>query len=78
MHMVFMLSEWVVVVYTFNPSTWEAEAGRSLSSRSAKVYRMSSRTAKAKQRKPCLKHKNKQTKKNQTKQTKKKAQKIAT
>jgi hypothetical protein len=26
---------WVVVMHAFNPSTWEAEAGRSLSSRPA-------------------------------------------
>jgi hypothetical protein len=56
-----------VVVHTFNPSTWEAEAGGFLSL----VYRVSSRTARATQ-KPCLEkpktnQPNKQTKTNQTK-----------
>jgi hypothetical protein len=31
----FTPSDWAVVVYAFNPSTWEAEAGRFLSSRLA-------------------------------------------
>jgi hypothetical protein len=44
---------WAVVAHAFNPSTWEAEAGRFLSSRPA-WYKVSSRTAKAMQRKPCL------------------------
>jgi hypothetical protein len=35
----------VVVVHAFNPSTWEAEAGRSLKLRT--IYRASSRTAMA-------------------------------
>jgi hypothetical protein len=49
-----------VVVHTFNPSTWEAEAGRFLSLRSAySVYRMSSRTARATQRTPASKKKKK-------------------
>ena len=39
---------WVVVVHTFNPSTWEAEAGEFLSSRPA--YRVSSRKVRATQR----------------------------
>jgi hypothetical protein len=38
-----------VVMHAFNPSTWEAEAGRFL------VYRVSSRTARAIQRNPVLK-----------------------
>jgi hypothetical protein len=58
---------WAVVVYIFNPSTWEAEAGGFLSSRPAKVYRVSPRTARDIQRNPALKknkNKNKQTNKN--------------
>jgi hypothetical protein len=42
-----------VVAYTFNPSTWEGEAGRFLSSEL--VYRVSSRTARAIQRNPVSK-----------------------
>jgi hypothetical protein len=30
-----VISYWAVVVHAFNPSTWEAEAGRCLSSRPA-------------------------------------------
>ena len=41
---------WAVVVHAFNPSTWEAKAGRFLSFESSLVYRVSSRTARAKQR----------------------------
>jgi hypothetical protein len=48
-----------VVAHTFNPSTWEAEAGRFLSSRPAWSYKMSSRTARATQRKPVSKKKKK-------------------
>jgi hypothetical protein len=42
-----------VVAHTFNPSTWEAEAeaGGSLVSRLAWFYRVSSRAARATQRK---------------------------
>jgi hypothetical protein len=40
-----------VVAHTFNPSTWEAEAGRSLSETSL-VHTASSRTAKTTQRNP--------------------------
>jgi hypothetical protein len=43
-----------VVVHAFNPSTWEAEAGRFLSSRPA-WYKVSSRTARAIQRNPVSK-----------------------
>jgi hypothetical protein len=43
-----------VVAYTFNPSTLETEADRSLSSRPALVYRVSSRTTKATQGKSVL------------------------
>jgi hypothetical protein len=41
-----------VVVYPFNPSTWETEAGRSLSSefKASLDYKVSSRTARATQR----------------------------
>jgi hypothetical protein len=48
-----------VVTHAFNPSTWEAESGRSLSSKASLVYRVSSRTARAIQRIPVSK---KQTK----------------
>jgi hypothetical protein len=41
-----------VVAHTFNPSTWEAEAGWFLSSRSAWSTKVSSRTARATQRNP--------------------------
>ena len=45
-----------VVAHTFNPSTWEAEAGASLSSiESNLVYKVSSRTARATQRNPVSK-----------------------
>jgi hypothetical protein len=56
-----------VVVHTFNPSTWEAEAGRFLSSRPA--WSVSSRTFRAIQRNPVLKNQKKKKKKepNQTK-----------
>jgi hypothetical protein len=47
----------VVVVHTFNPSTWEAEAGRFLSLRPAWSRKVSSRTAKAIQRNPVWKKK---------------------
>ena len=47
-----------VAVHTFDPSTWEAETGRSLSSRPVwLVYRVSSRTIRAIQRNPVLKTK---------------------
>ena len=44
-----------VVAHTFNPSAWEAEAGRFLSLRPAWSTRVSSRTAKATKRKPVSK-----------------------
>ena len=44
-----------MVAHPFNPSTWEAEAGRFLSSEASLVYRMSSRTSRATQRNPVLK-----------------------
>jgi hypothetical protein len=46
----------LVVVHTFNPSIWEAEAGRfSVNSEFSLVYRVSSRTARAIQRNPVSK-----------------------
>jgi hypothetical protein len=42
-----------MVVHVFNPSTWEAEAGGSLEFKDNLVCRASSRTAKAKMKKPC-------------------------
>jgi hypothetical protein len=52
----------VLVVHAFNPSTWEAEAGRFLSSRPL-VYRVSSRIARATQRSPVSKEPKKKKKK---------------
>jgi hypothetical protein len=46
-----------VVAHAFNPSSWEAEAGKFL------VYRVSSRTARATQKNPVSKNKNKNKKK---------------
>jgi hypothetical protein len=51
-----------VVVQAFNPSTWEAKAGRFLSERNL-VYRMSSRTARATQRNPVWGKKKKEERK---------------
>ena len=45
-----MLTGWAMVTRTLNPSTQEAEAGRSLHLKANLVYRASSRTAKATQR----------------------------
>jgi hypothetical protein len=43
----------VLVAHTFNPSTWEAEAGRQISEfKASLVYKVSSRTARAIQRNP--------------------------
>ena len=42
-----------MVVHTFNPSTWEAEAGYEL--KASLVYSVSSRIARATQRNPVLK-----------------------
>jgi hypothetical protein len=44
-----------MMIYTFNPSTQEAEAGRSLEFQVSLVYTVSSRTVKARQRNPDLK-----------------------
>jgi hypothetical protein len=49
---------WLVVTYTFNPSTWEAEASRVLSSKPAWSTKLSSRTARATQRNPVSENKN--------------------
>jgi hypothetical protein len=49
----------VVVAHAFNPSTWEAEAGRFLSLRPAWSTKVSSRTARAIQRNPVSKKQNK-------------------
>jgi hypothetical protein len=55
-----------VVAHAFNPSTWEAEAGRQVSEFEASlVYKVSSRTTRATQRNPVSK-----------KTTKKKTQKV--
>jgi hypothetical protein len=40
---------WTLVVHAFNPSTWEAEA---VKFEASLVYRVSSRTAREKQRNP--------------------------
>ena len=60
-----------MVAHAFNPSTWEAEAGRFLSSRPAWSTEWGSRTARATQRNPVSKNKqtqtNKQTKRLNTK-----------
>jgi hypothetical protein len=50
-----------VVVYTFSPRTWEAEASRFQSS--AWFYRVSSRTARTTQRSPVSKNKKRKRKK---------------
>jgi hypothetical protein len=48
-----------VVAHAFNPSTWEAEAVGFLELEASLVYMVSSRTARAKQRNPVSKNKNK-------------------
>jgi hypothetical protein len=50
---------WAVVAHTFNPSTWEAEAGGFLEFKASLVYRVSSRTARATRRNPVSKGKKK-------------------
>jgi hypothetical protein len=45
-----------VVAYTFNPSTWEAEARWISEFEASLVYRVSSRTARATQRNPVSKN----------------------
>jgi hypothetical protein len=54
------------VAHTFNPSTWEAEAGKISEFKASLVYRVSSRTARATQRNPVSNNNN--NKKNKTKQ----------
>jgi hypothetical protein len=51
------------VTHAFNPSTWEAEAGRFFEFEASLVYRVSSRTARAIQRNPVSKKTKKQTNK---------------
>ena len=48
-----------VVAHAFNSSTWEAEAGGSLELEASLVYRVSFRTARATQRNPDSKMKQK-------------------
>jgi hypothetical protein len=54
----------ILAAHACNPSTWEAEAGGFLSSEfeASLVYRVSSRTARAIQRNPVSKNKNKKQK----------------
>jgi hypothetical protein len=56
-----------VVAHIFNPSTWEAEAGR-FEFEASLIYRVSFRTSRATQRNPVLKKP--KPKRNQTKQKK--------
>jgi hypothetical protein len=64
------------MAYTFNPNTWEAQAGGSLFKASL-VYRVNSRTARATQRNPVSKKKkNKKNKKTKTKQNKTKKKQL--
>ena len=51
-----------MVVSTFDPSSEEAEAGRSLECKASLVYRVSSRTARATQRNPVSKNQKKKKK----------------
>jgi hypothetical protein len=52
LHHAWLIYSRAVVVHAFNPSTWEAEAGGSLSLRPSLVYKVSSRIARAIQRNP--------------------------
>jgi hypothetical protein len=61
-----------VVVHAFNPSTGEAETGRSLELEARLIYRVSSRTARTTQRNPISKKK-----KNNQKQPNKQPIKLA-
>ena len=47
------------MAHAFNPSTWEARGGRISEFEASLVYRVSSRTARAIQRNPVLKNKQK-------------------
>ena len=55
---------WAVVVHTFNPSTWEAEAGRFLNSRPAGLQ-SEFQDSKSYTEKPCLGKEKKKKKKKQ-------------
>jgi hypothetical protein len=57
-----------MVAHAFDPSTWEAESGGFLSS--SMVYRVSSRTARAKQRNPVSKKQKQKQKQKQQQQQK--------
>jgi hypothetical protein len=48
-----------MVAHAFNPSTWEAETGRISEFEASLVYKVSSRTARATQRNPVSKNKQK-------------------
>ena len=61
-----------MVVHAFNPSTGEAETGRSLELEARLIYRVSSRTARTTQRNPISKKK-----KNNQKQPNKQPIKLA-
>ena len=56
-----------LVTHAFNPSTWEAEAGRFLSLRPAWSTELSSRTARSTQRNPVSKNKNNNSNNNNNK-----------
>ena len=53
-----------MVAHTFNPSTWEAEAGGSLEFKASLVYRVSCRAARTTQRNPVSKNKKQKQKQN--------------
>jgi hypothetical protein len=62
---------WAVVVHAFNPSTWLGGRGRWISEFEASlVYKVSSRTARAIQRNPVSKNKNKKQTNKQIKKAK--------
>jgi hypothetical protein len=54
-------TNWMAAAHACNPSTWEAEAGGGSEFEVNLVYRGSSRTARATQRNPVSKTKQKQT-----------------
>jgi hypothetical protein len=63
-----MGSSRAVVTHAFNPSTWEAEAGRQISEFEVSlVYKVNSITARATQRNPVSKKKKKKKKKTEKK-----------
>lgn len=53
-----LLKSQEVVPYTFNPSSWEAEAGKSIKFKTSLVYKASFRTSRATQRNPFSKNQN--------------------